>query len=353
MKFNSLKLAVVVVSTWCSTTFAASVSSPSTIDGGGLRTSSANYTIDNSIGGIGGISSASADTAKNGYIGQLTEVVSVVVTSQPDAVAVSGTAQLTGTATLDDNTVAALGGSDVTWSSPNEPSPVFSISGGGVLMAAGFVYDKANAVVNGYYLGATSNVSLSVFAPDSVGDGIPDWWRQAYFGSATPSNSQDCAICDFDGTGQNNLFKYVAGLNPTNPASVFVLTVAPVAGQRTQKALTYNPILIGSGQVYTVQFRTNLTGGAAYAALTATSALTTNGSQVTVNDLGATQTQKFYRVDISLPLGERPRSAAERTKSGDSTAHAAFIASEPSSAALLSWMLSAENRLQAGRRFSN
>ena len=66
--------------------------------------------------------------------------------------------------------------------------------------------------MSGYYLGATNNVGVSVFAP-SVGDGIPSWWRQAYFGAATPSNNSDCATCDFDGTGQNNLFKYVAGLN--------------------------------------------------------------------------------------------------------------------------------------------
>jgi hypothetical protein len=82
---------------------------------------------------------------------------------------------------------------------------------------------------------------------------------------------------------------------------VFVVTVAPVAGQPTQKALAYNPILIGSGQVYTLQFRTNLTGGAAYATLATTSALTTNGNQVSLNDTQATQTDKFYRVDISLP----------------------------------------------------
>ena len=286
---------------WAVPTFASSAITTSTIDGGGLHTTSANYAIDNSIGGIDGVSSTSADTNKNGYIGQLYEVVSVVVTSQPDAVAVAGTAQLSGAATLDDSTVLALAGSDVVWSSSNEPFPVYSINSGGLLMAAGFVYAHAPAVVNGYYLGATSNVSLSVFAPDSVGDGIPDWWRQAYFGAATPSNSHDCAACDFDGTGQDNLFKYVAGLNPTNPSSVFVLKIAPVANQPTQKALTYNPILIGSGEVYTVQFRTNLTGGAAFATLATTSALTTNGNQVSLNDTQATQTQKFYRVDINLP----------------------------------------------------
>jgi hypothetical protein len=301
MKVNNLGLTIVAVAALCSTAFAASVITTSSIDGGGLRTSSANYTMDNSIGSIGGISGASADTAKDGYIGQLAEVVSMVVTAEPDSVGVASTTLLSGTATLDDSTVASLSGSDVAWSTPNEPYPVFSINSGGLLMAAGFVYSKAAAVANGYYLGASGNVSLSIFAPDSTGDGIPDWWRQTYFAAATPTNNHDCATCDADGTGQNNLFKFVAGLNPTNPASVFVLKVAPVAGQPTQKALTYNPILIGSGQVYTVQFRTNLTGGAAYATLTTTSALTTNGAQVSLNDTQATQTQKFYRVNISLP----------------------------------------------------
>ncbi len=60
---------------------------------------------------------------------------------------------------------------------------------------------------------------------DTVGDGIPDWWRQQYFGGsgATTNVPGSCATCDADGTGQNNLFKYLAGLDPTNPASVFCL----------------------------------------------------------------------------------------------------------------------------------
>jgi hypothetical protein len=287
-----------------SAVFATSVVTTSSIDGGGLRTSSASYTMDSSVGGIGGISSASADTTKDGYIGQLTEVVSVVVIAQPNSVGVGNTTLLSGTATLDDNTVASLSGSDVVWSSPNEPYPIASISGSGVLSPAD-VYAVAPAfvpaTVDGFYLGATSNATVEVFAPDSNNDGIADWWRQEYFG-ATSSNSPYCATCDYDGTGQDNLFKFVAGLNPTNPASVFALTVAPVAGQPMQKVLTYNPILIGFGQTYTVQFTTNLVG-ATYANLTTTSVLTTNvpQAQVILTDLSATQPQKFYRVNISLP----------------------------------------------------
>jgi hypothetical protein len=306
MNKKTLVISFIALLACCSTTFATSVVTitTSSIDGGGQRTTSANCVMDGSVGGIGGISSTSADTNKNGYIGQLYQVVSLVITSEPDSVGVASTAQLSGTATLDDSTVASLSGADVAWTSPNEPYPVASISGSWILSPAN-VYAVTPAFVpasvDGYYLGATSNTTVEVFAPDSNNDGIADWWRQAYFGVATPTNGSDCATCDADGTGQDNLFKFVAGLNPTNPSSVFVLTIASVAGQPTQKALTYNPILIGFGQVYTVQYRTNLTGGAAYATLTTTSVLTTNGGTVSLNDTQATQTQKFYRIDISLP----------------------------------------------------
>ena len=59
MKVNDLKLTLFVTGALCSA-FAATVSSPSSIDSGGLHTSSANYTMDNSVGGIGGISSTDA-----------------------------------------------------------------------------------------------------------------------------------------------------------------------------------------------------------------------------------------------------------------------------------------------------
>jgi len=62
----------------------------------------------------------------------------------------------------------------------------------------------------------------------------------------------------------------------------------------------YSPVLVGFGQTYTVQFTTNLVGGA-YTNLTGFSGPQNSGTQATVTDLNATQPQKFYRVNISLP----------------------------------------------------
>jgi YD repeat-containing protein len=49
---------------------------------------------------------------------------------------------------------------------------------------------------------------------DSVGDGIPDWWRQQYFGTPTTTNSSSCASCDPSGDGMSNLQDFLAGLDP-------------------------------------------------------------------------------------------------------------------------------------------
>ena len=136
-------------------------------------------------------------------------------------------------------------------------------------------------------------------APDSVGDGIPDWWRARYFGgNGTTTNNQSCAACDAAGTGQNNLFKYVAGLDPTNPASVFLLSVQTLSGQPGQMKVSYGPT--AAARTYSLQFNTDLVSGA-WAALKGSSAPTTYLNQVTITDLSATQASKFYRVGISLP----------------------------------------------------
>jgi hypothetical protein len=297
MKVNALGLAVVVLVASCSAAFASGVVTTSTIDGGGLRTTSASYTMDGSVGGVGGISTVASppETAKAGYIGQLTEVVSLTATGTPYSVNEGNTSQLSGTATLDDSSVTALVGSDIAWGFVSYPFQ--SVSSGGLLTAVANVYASPVGTVNGLYLGATGSASVQVLGP-YANSGIADSWLIQYF--RTPPNPNAAPTADADGTGQNNLFKYVAGLDPTNPASVFVLLVQNVTGQPSQKNLLFNPV--AGGRTYTPQFRTDMVSGA-WATLTGIGGPTTNvpQAQVTVTDMSATQTQKFYRVNISLP----------------------------------------------------
>jgi uncharacterized repeat protein (TIGR03803 family) len=147
-------------------------------------------------------------------------------------------------------------------------------------------------------LGSATTTNITWVVGDSVGDGIPDWWRAQYFGgSGTTTNAQSCAMCDADRTGQNNLFKYVAGLNPTNSASVFTLS-ALSPSQSSQMSLTYGPI--ASGRTYRPEFTIDLVGDV-WTTLTGFTAQTNAASEVTITDPNATDAAKFYRVSVSLP----------------------------------------------------
>ncbi len=132
---------------------------------------------------------------------------------------------------------------------------------------------------------------------DSDRDGIPDWWMLRYFGHTNGLAIDDSlAIDDADGTGQNNLFKYAAGLDPTNPSSIFVLQVAPVTNQPTQYNLIFNPW--AKGRTYSPQFTTDLVSGV-WLPLPGYTGPVTNGNQVMLTDTNAAAPQRFYRIDIN------------------------------------------------------
>jgi len=61
---------------------------------------------------------------------------------------------------------------------------------------------------------------------DGDSDGMPNWWERKYAGNPTAMT----AFGDLDHDGQNNLDEYVAGLDPSDPSSVFkidFMTVEP------------------------------------------------------------------------------------------------------------------------------
>jgi hypothetical protein len=122
-------------------------------------------------------------------------------------------------------------------------------------------------------------------------------WQAQYFNCTNCLSAQMGA--DADGTGQNNLFKYIAGLDPTNPASVFILNVASATNQFQAMNLNFNPLALGRS--YTPEFSTNLVSGVWLPLTTYTGPVTNNGSQVTITDTNPIPPQEFYRIDISLP----------------------------------------------------
>ena len=131
---------------------------------------------------------------------------------------------------------------------------------------------------------------------DSDNDGIPDWWMLRYFGHTGGSPTDNSrAGDDADGTGQNNLFKYVAGLNPTNPAAIFRVQPATINGQPTQYNLQFNPL--ANGRIYTPQFSTDLVSGV-WQQLMGYAGPVTNGSQIAMIDTDGIDPQKFYRIGI-------------------------------------------------------
>ncbi len=89
------------------------------------------------------------------------------------------------------------------------------------LIAVGYTTNYpwvGSSTTNDYALaniGQLKNLFNWDITKDSVGDGIPDWWRQHYFGgSGTTTDNTSCATCDADSDGWSNLEEY---LNNTNP----------------------------------------------------------------------------------------------------------------------------------------
>ena len=270
-----------------------------TADTGGRRTTSASYTNDGSLGGVAGLATvaAPAATAKSGYIGQLFEVTGLTLTAAALNVNEGATDQLAAWQALDDATFLAVPAASVAWSVASGPLTGVNASG---LATAGIVFQDSAATAQGSYLGSTGTLALTVknVNIDDYGtyaaDGIDDAWQNQFFGLNNPNAAPNV---DFDGTGQTNFFKYLAGLDPLDPNSRFTLTLAPVAGQPAQKNVIFAPRL--ADRTYTVTFKTDL-NAAAWTPLPG-GIVTDAGQQRTVTDPAATGATKFYHVEITKP----------------------------------------------------
>ena len=120
--------------------------------------------------------------------------------------------------------------------------------------------------------------------PDTDGDGMPDEWETSH--GLNPGLAADAAS-DADGDGMTNLQEYLAGTDPQDAASRFVMVLTRDGGVPTVRFVAQ------AGRGYTVQFSDHL-GTWAKLADVAPQAVT---GEVAVADPAAVgQPQRFYRV---------------------------------------------------------
>ena len=162
-----------------------------------------------------------------------------------------------------------------------------TLSGGLTLGSrpAGYVY-MMDASVAG-------EVRLIVLA-DSVGDGIPNQWRQQHFGGdGTTTNEDSAAGSDPDGDGADNYHEFVADTDPTNALSYFRIRGFPHSGS---PGVTF---LSSTSRLYTLygadDIRTN-----GWTNLPSQTDVPGAGTNVLTDDAGS-RTQRYYRVGVQLP----------------------------------------------------
>jgi PKD repeat protein len=121
--------------------------------------------------------------------------------------------------------------------------------------------------------------NISIPSPDSDNDGIPDEWEIQHFGGSTNASPHSLAA-----NGLNTVMEtYVAGLNPTNPSSIFKVS-------NDWNTLRWNAT---SGRVYSIYGTTNLIAG--FQPL-ATNILWPQNSWT--GQVGGVQ--EFYRIKVQL-----------------------------------------------------
>jgi len=266
-----------------------------TVDAGGAHAASASYSEQSSIGGISGITAVAAEgaLAKAGYLGQIYDVSGIALTSTPASLAESSSAQLGALEALDDGTYLALPADSITWGVDSGPLTGVSPSG---IATADVVAADSLAVVSGSYSNFNTTLDLTILdtVPDNfgtyAGDGLGDDWQMQYFGEDNPLAA---GTLDPDGDGQNNHFEFVAGLDPTDPSSLFTVQIAGDSEGSPQ--VIFDPVV--AGRTYTVKYKDTLDASTWDTLLN--TAISSSGPERTITDTSESSTPaRFYIVEI-------------------------------------------------------
>lgn len=160
---------------------------------------------------------------------------------------------------------------------------------GTVLTITTFGEDEAGEMYLSQY--ATSGAIYRLVGFDSVGDGVPDWWRQQYFVNPTTTNGTSCAACDPDGDGFGNLQEYLAGTDPTN--SLDALQIKSITAVSTVLVIKFTT---ATGRKYRLERTDDLAAGIWTTAIDNISG--TGGIVSKLAIVNASLTNRFYRVRL-------------------------------------------------------
>src|ERR1700730_2437965 len=166
-----------------------------------------------------------------------------------------------------------------------------------------FTAHLAAIVPAGYVIAATAtaNSNTSEFSQtftvpayaDNGNDGIPDQWMLAHFGHIHPqAGDKSRATDDADGTGMTNLQKFLAGLDPKNPNSVFRISAFTRAGSTYQ--ISFPAV---AGKTYRLEYRDDLIAGN-WALLVDGIFSASGGTLQIVDPSAAGLSKRFYRLRV-------------------------------------------------------
>ena len=266
-----------------------------TVDTGGAHGASASYSQQSCIGGISGITAVAAEgaLAKAGYLGQIYDVSGIALTTTSTSLGESSSAQLGARETLDDGTYLALSTDSITWGVDSGPLTEISPSG---FATADVVACDSLAVVSGAYSIFNTTLDLTVLdtVPDNfgayAGDGLGDDWQVQYFGEDNPLAAP---TLDPDGDGQINHFEFVAGLDPTDPSSRFIVQITGDSEGSPQ--VIFDPVV--AGRTYTVKYKDTLDASTWDTLLNKTTDNSGPERTITDNSVGLAGSH-FYIVEI-------------------------------------------------------
>lgn len=136
---------------------------------------------------------------------------------------------------------------------------------------------------------------VTAIAVDTVGDGIPDWWRAKWYGGDGRSTSTDSAAgADPDHDGEDNHVEYQADTRPKDPLSRFrVEDVSIDTGVTVRFASSAN-------RRYTLYFTADLASGL-WTAIPSQTNIPGSGGTDALSDPSPTGIERFYRVGVKPP----------------------------------------------------